>query len=430
MINWYPSYMKNKYISWVENLKWDWCISRQRYFGVPFPIWYCKKCGEPIYAAESQLPVNPLEDKPIGTCSCGCKKYIAENAVFDTWATSSLTPMINAGWGTNRDYSDKLIPMGMRTQAYEIIRTWAFYTIVRSLYHLGRLPWKDIMISGFVLAKRGEKISKSKNNGILSPSELIKKHSADSLRYWAASTKLGTDTMFSEEDLKLSKRFLTKLWNSSKFAIMQLDDYKGEKPAELMIIDQWILNKLAKVEEVVTKYLVAYEIGLAKQEIDKFFWTDFCDNYIEITKDRLYKPEIHGQQERKSAQYALYHVLLEILKMYSIYVPYITEEIYQSFYRGFEKEISIHKLEWNKEFIYDDEILEFGEMVKEIISEVRKYKSEKNLSLKEEINILEINLEADKIIYLEQTIKDIKSCTWAKEIRINETDSFRMNICQ
>ena len=429
-INWYPSYMKNKYISWVENLKWDWCISRQRYFGVPFPIWYCKKCGEPIYAAESQLPVNPLEDKPIGTCSCGCKEYIAENAVFDTWATSSLTPMINAGWGTNRDYSDKLIPMGMRTQAHEIIRTWAFYTIVRSLYHLGRLPWKDIMISGFVLAKRGEKISKSKNNGILSPSELIKKHSADSLRYWAASTKLGTDTMFSEEDLKLSKRFLTKLWNGSKFAIMQLDDYIGEKPAELMIIDQWILNKLAKVEEVVTKYLAAYEIGLAKQEIDKFFWTDFCDNYIEITKDRLYKPEIHGQQERKSAQYALYHVLLEILKMYSIYVLYITEEIYQSFYRGFEKEISIHKLEWNKEFIYDDEILEFGEMVKEIISEVRKYKSEKNLSLKEEINILEINLEADKIIYLEQTIKDIKSCTWAKEIRINETDSFRMNICQ
>lgn len=350
--------------------------------------------------------------------------------MFDTWATSSLTPMINAGWGTNRDYSDKLIPMGMRTQAHEIIRTWAFYTIVRSLYHLGRLPWKDIMISGFVLAKRGEKISKSKNNGILSPSELIKKHSADSLRYWAASTKLGTDTMFSEEDLKLSKRFLTKLWNSSKFAIMQLDDYKGEKPAELMIIDQWILNKLAKVEEVVTKYLVAYEIGLAKQEIDKFFWTDFCDNYIEIAKDRLYKPEIHGQQERKSAQYALYHVLLEILKMYSIYVPYITEEIYQSFYRGFEKEISIHKLEWNKEFIYDNEILEFGEMVKEIISEVRKYKSEKNLSLKEEINILEINLEADKINYLEQTIKDIKSCTWAKEIRINETDSFRMNICQ
>ena len=198
-IRWHPEHMKNRYKIWVENLKWDWCISRQRYFGVPFPVWYCKKCGKPIFAEESQLPVNPLEQSPLKACTCGCNEFIPETAVFDTWATSSVTPLINAHYKETDDISDEIFPMGMRSQAHEIIRTWAFYTIVKSLYHTGQVPWKDIMISGFVLAKPGEKISKSKNNASNSPMMLIEKHSADAMRYWAANSKLGTDTFVSEE---------------------------------------------------------------------------------------------------------------------------------------------------------------------------------------------------------------------------------------
>lgn len=428
-INWYPAAMKSRYITWVENLKWDWCISRQRYFGIPFPIWYCSKCGKVILAKDEELPINPIEAKPSSTCSCGNNEFIPETAVFDTWGTSSLTPLINSRWNTENDITKKLIPMGMRTQAHEIIRTWAFYTIVRSLFHTGSIPWRDIMICGFVIAKKGEKISKSKNNAASSPKELIEKNSADALRYWSAGAKLGTDTMFSEDELKISKRFLTKLWNAASFCIMQLHDFDGRKPDELFPIDEWIIERVKELEGIVTENLNQYEIGLARHEIDEFFWNDFCDNYLEIIKDRLYKPEIHGTEERLSGQYALYNVLLEILKLYSIYVPFITEEIYQSYYKDFEKSISIHKMQWNMgSNIKNEDILYFGENIKKIIGEVRKYKSERNLSLKETINCLKITISKSQDIYLQKTLKDIKACTWAEKIESEFSDKFKIEI--
>jgi len=236
--------MKTRYQVWVENLKWDWCISRQRYFGVPFPIWYCKDCGDVIYGREEDLPINPLESSPKEPCSCGSHSFIPEDAVLDTWATSALTPMINARWGEEDDNTSKLLPMTMRTQAHEIIRTWAFYTIVKSLYHTGKIPWRDIMICGFVMAKKGEKISKSKGNSALEPKALVEQYSADAIRYWAANSKLGTDTMFSQEDLKIASRFLTKLWNAAKFTLMHLEDYKSQDVKSLMPVDQWILQRI------------------------------------------------------------------------------------------------------------------------------------------------------------------------------------------
>lgn len=428
-INWYPSSMKNRYITWVENLKWDWCISRQRYFGIPFPLWYCSNCGKLIFAKDEELPVNPMESKPSASCSCGSTDFIPETAVFDTWATSSLTPLINSKWNADKDLTKKLLPMGLRTQAHEIIRTWTFYTIVRSLFHTGKLPWKDVMICGFVLAKKGEKISKSKNNAGSSPKELIERHSADVMRYWAAGAKLGTDTMFSEDELKISKRFITKLWNAAKFCIMQLQDYTDRGYEQLLPIDEWIIERVKVLEGAVTEYLNQYEIGLAKHEIDEFFWNDFCDDYLEIVKDRLYKPEIHGTDERLSGQCALYYVLLELLKLYAIYVPHITEEIYQSYYKEFEKSVSIHKLQWNmKADTKNEEILSFGESIKMIISEVRKYKSERNLSLKDKINRLKISIPENQNINLQKTLKDIKACTWAEEIQVSYSDNSRVEI--
>lgn len=418
-IKWYPDYMKERYRLWVQNLKWDWCISRQRYFGVPVPVWYCSDCGRPILAETTELPVNPMEKHPDRNCSCGCSSFIPETSVLDTWATSSMTPFINARWGEGEDACSELLPMSMRTQAHEIIRTWAFYTVVKSLYHTGRIPWKDIMICGFVMAKKGEKISKSKDNSKLSPSELITAHSADAVRYWAANAKLGTDTMFSEEELKISRRFMIKLWNASKFSLMHLEDFKCYKPSSLLPQDSWILERLKDTESRAARHLNAYEIGDARHEIDDFFWRDYCDNYLELVKERLYRPDLHGEAGRESARYAVHHCLLGILKLYAVYVPHITEAIYQSYYSATSGAASLHVLKWGTDGEANRELLEFGDQLKVILSEVRKYKSSRNLSMKAPVDCLRITAE-DKIAgLLEKTVKDIKACTAADEIMIN-----------
>lgn len=417
-INWYPQHMKNRYLLWVENLKWDWCISRQRYFGVPFPIWYCKNCGNVIIADEEMLPVNPIETRPGKICSCGCDKFVPETSVFDTWATSSVTPQINAKWDEENDISDMLLPMSLRTQAHEIIRTWAFYTIVKSLYHTGQIPWKDIMICGFVLAKKGEKISKSKSNSEFSPKLIIENHSADVIRYWAANSKLGSDTFFSIDELTIAKRFITKLWNASKFSISHLQDINLNAHVNLMPVDRWIIERCKQTTINARKFLDQYEIGPARHEIDDFFWKDLCDYYIEIVKERLYQPEIHGYEERQSAQYALYYCMLNILKLYAIYVPHITEYIYQEFFRKYENSISLHKLQWETEKSVDDEIIIFGEKLKDIITETRKYKSENALSMKTEIKEVVINTDDKYAELFIQTAGDIKACCRAKNIKI------------
>jgi len=417
-INWHPGHMKNRYKIWVENLKWDWCISRQRYFGVPFPVWYCKKCGKPIFAEERQLPVNPLEEKPFHACSCGCNEFIPEEAVFDTWATSSVTTLINARYGEKDDISNEIFPMGMRCQAHEIIRTWAFYSIVKSLYHTGQIPWRDIMISGFVLAKPGEKISKSKNNGPNSPMALIENHSADAVRYWAANSKLGTDTFFSEDELKISKRFINKLYNAAKFVIMQLQDF--EKPdriekEKLLPIDCWMLERVNGTTIRAIEMLNNFEIGQARYEIDDLFWKDFCDYYIEIVKERLYQPEKHGAEQRYSGQIALYYSLLGILKLYAIYTPYVTEYIYQDFYKKYEKDTSLHQMIWETKKP-EDIYIEFGERVKAVIADVRKGKTEKKMSMKDTIPELIITCPPQYRDFYKKTERDLRACTAAEHI--------------
>ncbi|MDF2802403.1 MAG: valine--tRNA ligase [Anaerocolumna sp.] len=415
-INWYPQMMKYKYRSWVENLKWDWCISRQRYFGIPFPVWYCKSCGTPVFAREEDLPVNPIETPYKGICSCGCKEFIPENAVLDTWATSSETPFINASYQEAGDISDKILPMGMRAQAHEIIRTWTFYTIVKSLYQTGNIPWKDIMVSGYVLAKKGEKISKSKNNGPGSPNYLIETYSADVIRYWSANAKLGTDTFFHEEELKIGRRFITKLWNAAKFVIALLEDFDHEQVDELLPIDKWIMERSKETVNKAEGFLMEYEIGQARHEIDEFFWKDFCDYYIEIVKERLYQPEKHGILERKSGQYALYHTFLEILKLYSIYTPHITDYLYREYFGLERKETSIHKLLWNTGKVADENILLFGEVMKNKITLVRKYKSENNKSMKDEIDEIAVEGPAWLIELFKKTEMDMKACNNCKAI--------------
>lgn len=408
-ICWYPANMKNRYTAWVQNLKWDWCISRQRYFGVPFPVWYCKACGKPVFARPEQLPVDPRETPYEGACSCGCAEFVPESAVLDTWATSSITPQINERFGL------PLTPMSMRTHAHEIIRTWTFYTIVRSLYHTGRVPWKDLMICGFVLAKKGEKLSKSKGNSGADPRRLIAGHSADALRYWTAGARLGTDTFFAEEDLAISKRFLTKLWNAARYAFLHLDGFTPQPRPALLPADRWILARAGRATAEAARLLRTYEIGAARNTADELFWKDFCDQYLELTKERLYRPDLHGAEERRSGQYALYFTFLRILKLYAPYVPHITDYLYQQFYRQHETVKSVHLLQWETPAPAEEALLEFGERLKAVLSEMRRYKTEHGLSMRAQLETLEISAGRFRT-WLEQTEGDLKACANAKEI--------------
>jgi len=380
-IKWHPDHLRVRYENWINGLKWDWNISRQRHFGVPIPVWYCKKCNEVIIAEERQLPVDPIVDKPLQKCKCSSSEFIPEKDVLDTWATSSLTPDIAAELFKEKPIFKKLLPMDLRPQAHDIITFWLFNTVVKSYFHHQNVPWKDTMISGWALDPKGKKMSKSKGN-VIDPKDMIKKYSADALRFWAAGSRLGDDLPFQEKDLVTGIRFANKIWNASKFAFMHLKDYKLEEPKKLELIDRWIMSKLSKLIDESTAKLMSYEYSHTKLEADKFFWHIFCDYYLEIAKDRLYNPGKRGKHAKLSAQYTLYRVLLSILKLMAPITPFITEELYQHYFKGHEKVKSIHLSKWPSGYIIDEEAEKTGDFFVYVLQHARRAKSEQNLSLK------------------------------------------------
>ena len=416
-LNWHPKHMKVRYDNWVYGLQWDWLISRQRYFGVPFPVWYCKKCHEVILAEDKQLPVDPLIDKPSKKCKCGSKEFMPEKDVMDTWATSALTPYINAKWKEDEKTFKKIFPMDMRPQAYDIINFWLFNTVVKSYLHNKKLPWKDVVISGHGLDQYGRKMSKSKGN-IIDPIKLLERYPADAIRYWATSSKLGDDLAYQEKDVETGVKTIIKLWNASKFSFSHLNDFRKEK-IKLEFFDRWVLSKLNRIINESTKDLEKYEYHKLKMLVSNFFWSTFSDNYLEIIKDRLYNPDRRGKESRKSAQYTLYHSLLGILKLYAPIMPFITEEIYLGYYLGKEKTKSIHISDWPKvdKKMIDNKIEKIGDRAVKIISNVRKFKSENNKSLKAEI-ILTLDKKDQKDF--KNLLNDLKAVTNAREIKFGK----------
>lgn len=417
-INWYPKHMKARYEEWVNNIAWDWCISRQRYFGVPFPVWYCANCKKVILANKEDLPVNPLTDKPRNACICGCNEFIPEQDIMDTWQTSSVTPLINMRYGEKDNYEDILKPMSLRCNAHDIIRTWDFYSIVKSYYNFNMKPWNNIMISGFVMANKGEKISKSKSNSKLEPFELLETYGADVVRYWAGSGKLGTDIIFNDETFLRGKKLVNKIWNVSKFIEMHLQDYKDREFTEYEYIDKWILGKFKEMEESFNKYLEDYEIGLALNVLEKFFW-NFCDNYIEIVKHRLYRPEEFGDIPRYSGQKTVYTLLYKLLQDFSIFFPFITEEIYQELYHD-EKSIHLTRIK-PLENDYNSEKIN-GDMIIEIIGQARGEKTNNNVSLKTPIKNLDLSLSSDLENAINLSIKDFKATLFIQNLNISHID--------
>ncbi|WP_265024349.1 valine--tRNA ligase [Wolbachia endosymbiont (group A) of Eupithecia tripunctaria] len=394
--NWHPATMRKRMEVWIEGLNWDWCISRQRYFGVPFPAWYSKRKGEEgkiILAEIKDLPIDPLKDLPKGYSK---EEVIPDQDVMDTWATSSITPQLSA-LAVNSEFSlpnhryDTIFPADLRSQSHEIIRTWAFYTILKAHYHANSLPWKNIMISGWCLADDKKKMSKSKGN-IITPHVILETYGADVVRYWAANSRLGVDTVYSENIFKIGKRLVTKLWNASKFVSMFMEKHQTVSINSISeTMDKWILSKLYKVIGKATNNLLQFEYCEALGAVEEFFWKDFCDNYLELVKKRAYGSSL-------SAKQSLAYVLNIILRLFAPFLPYITEEIYHQLYSS----NSVHnKSNWpsKEELIYDKYSEEMGDNVIQILNIIRKIKADNNVSVKHLIKKLMIkaDLREDKL---------------------------------
>lgn len=424
-LNWHPQSMRARYLNWVENLAWNWCISRQRYFGVPFPVWYCKNCGKVILADKKDLPVDPLKHKPTHACECGCEEFIPESDVMDTWATSSLTPQISTDLCTHKGLDDSMVPMSLRPNAHDNIRVWDFYTITKSLYHFGKLPWNDLMISGYVTSEDGSKLAKSKGNSKNTPQDIIKNYSADVTRYWANSLTLGKDTAFSFAEFENGKKLVNKIWNVSKFVLSFLEDY-NPRQVNLEIMDKWIIEKYKDLYVRFNKFLDRYEIALALNELEKFFW-NFCDNYVEIVKRRLYNPDVYGEDKCESAKYACYHVLLGLLKMFAPVLPHITEEIYMDYYAQKENQKSIHISGYlNLGQDIDNSVIAGGDKVVDIVTLVRQFKSVNKVSLKTFIK--EITISSNTNDFLKLAEMDIKAVCSINEIFYQDSDTFNVTI--
>lgn len=391
-INWYPKHMYNNYELWVESLKWDWCISRQRYYGVPFPFWICKTCGEVIIPEEKDLPVNPFEEKPpINHCpKCQGTEIEPEKDVMDTWATSSCTPFLLREIVSEQS----LFPVDLRPNAHEIIRTWDFYSIVKSALHFDDIPFKNIMISGHGLDEQGRKISKRLGNYI--PSEqLVEEYGADAIRYWATGAGLGQNLRFNPKEIKKGKQITTKLWNVARFILMY--DQKQATQPTYEYADKWIIEELNKTIENTTKHFEEYQYAKAKNEIEEFFMSKFTDYYIEFVKYRL-----NGDNE--SSKIASINTLktafTSILKLYAPIIPFITEELFQYFKN--QTEGSIHKSQWaNKVNIKELELLDISDFNQalEAIDEIRKHKSENKISLGAEIEKYALSSKINKEKY-------------------------------
>lgn len=439
--NWFPQYMKVRIDQWIDGLAWDWCISRQRFFGVKFPVWYSLRKGEEgkiLVADASQLPCDPHVDLPHGYSR---DEVTAETDIMDTWATSSVSPQLSSN-GISHEIAfdkarhEKLFPADLRPQAHEIIRTWAFYTIVKAALHQNSIPWKNLMISGWCLASDKTKMSKSKGN-VVTPTSLIEEKGCDIVRYWASTSHLGADTAYSEDVFKIGQKLVTKLFNAAKFCSMNFSLLQADaKVTEAS--DLWILSRLHETTKKATQEFEKFEYARAREQIEEFFWHDFCDNYLEICKVRSYGLSaeklaglelsesekakiIEGQQ---SAILTLKTCLNILLKLFAPFIPHICDEIYAVI---FEEEFAQTKSisargNWPKfdEIKFDKEALELGNAALEIIFEVRKFKSEQNISMKTTVKKIKVNSTKNLVDFHE----DLKNVCNALEIEFVNSEKF------
>jgi valyl-tRNA synthetase len=441
-ITWHPAYMQKRYEEWVSGLKWDWCISRERFFGVPIPAYACDSCGHVVIAQQDAFPVDPKLQTEHATCpKCSKGKMLPEKGVLDTWFTSALTPDINNDSLANGKLTGKILPMSMRPQGHDIIRTWAVYSILMSLYRHQDIPWKELMVSGHILLKKGEKISKKTGGGKFKPEELIASSSADALRYTMYGASLGRDAFYDEQEVKKGRKLIVKLYNAGKLITNNLQDFDKDSikdESSLEAIDRWIIERSRTTASEMAKEFEKYECNRARQIFEDFFWKDLCDNYLEIIKGRLWETKGAPAEKRASAQYALYHSYLNTLKMISPLIPHITEEMYHSEFVSDESVIStiesgffakkegiksIHLTSWptksKAELLTKDEAAGM-ELLLSTITEVRKYKTMQQLTMGTPLPPIVLKGKAEKKNLLTPFWDDLTFVTRAEEISFQD----------
>ncbi|MFD1571205.1 valine--tRNA ligase [Halorubrum laminariae] len=396
-MEWSPEKMFTRYEHWVDGLQWDWLISRQRSSGIPFPVWYCEGCGEEIIAEKADLPVDPLsDDPPVDACpTCGHEAFEPEDDVLDTWATSSLTPLINAGWDWDDEAGEftmehpELYRFDLRPQGHDIISFWLFHTLVKCYEHTGEVPFRETMINGHVLDENREKMSKSVGN-VVEPETVLEEFPVDATRYWAAGTAVGDDFPFKEKDLRAGEKLIRKLWNASKLVESLAPEPFPDEPADVNLheLDRWLLAELDAEIDRLTDLLENREFSKARDGLRSFFWNTFCDDYLEIAK----------QRDDAAAAYTLRTAHRRFLKLFAPLLAHVTEELWHDMYVGAvdasdavdaAASDSIHLTDWPEPLGIDADRTA-GTAATAVVGAIRKYKSENQLALNAELDSVEV----------------------------------------